>query len=329
MTSSALFVFDDGTTPTVQQVPLSGLHGNGDTLVRIHWSAINYKDALAVSGTGKIVRGSFPFVPGIDMAGEVVSSESDLWQPGDAVLMTGWGLGETMWGGYSTFQKLPSDKLLRIPDGFSMRHAMIAGTAGLTAMLGVLALERHGRAPSAGDVLVTGSSGGVGSFAVMALSHAGFNVVAATGSPDAGDYLRALGASDVVGRQQFEEGAARPLDSARWSGAIDSVGGATLANILSTTDRHGCVAACGLVGGHDLSTTVFPFILRGIQLIGIDSNTCPNDLREVAWSRLADLAGHHDMDAMSRTVRLDQIPEACQDVLSGRSRGRLVVDLTT
>lgn len=328
MTASALFVFDDGTIPTVRQIPISDLDGAGDTLVRIHWSAINYKDALAVSGTGKIVRGAFPFVPGIDMAGEVVSSESNRWQPGDTVLMTGWGLGETMWGGFSTYQRLPSDKLLRIPDGFSMRDAMIAGTAGLTAMLGVLALEQHGRVPAGGDILVTGSSGGVGSFAVMALAHAGFTVVAATGSPDAGDYLRALGASQVVDRTQFEGGATRPLDSARWSGAIDSVGGATLANILSTTDRHGCVAACGLVGGHELSTTVFPFILRGIQLVGIDSNTCPNALRETAWTRLAGLARQHDMDAMSRTVRLDQVPEACQDVLSGKSRGRLVVDLT-
>ena len=328
MTASALFVFDDGTKPAVRDIRVSELKGAGDTVVRVRWSAINYKDALAVSGTGKIVRGAFPFVPGIDMAGEVVSSDSEQWEPGDAVLMTGWGLGETMWGGYSTYQRLPSDKLLRIPEGLSMRHAMVAGTAGLTGMLGVLALERNGRVPGDGEVLVTGSSGGVGSFAVMALAHAGYSVVAATGSPDATDYLRALGASRVVDRTQFETGAARPLDSARWSGAIDSVGGATLANILSTTDRHGCVAACGLVGGHELSTTVFPFILRGVQLVGLDSNTCPNVLRERAWSRLADLARHHDMDSLSRTIRLDQVTHACQDVLRGNSRGRLVVDMT-
>jgi acrylyl-CoA reductase (NADPH) len=300
---------------------------DGDTLVRVHWSAINYKDALAVTGKGKIIRGAFPFVPGIDLAGEVIQTSSDRFKEGDRVLCTGWGLGETVWGGYSRIQRVQSENLIPMPPDLDLRSAMIAGTAGLTAMLGTMEIEAAKVDPASGDVLVTGASGGVGTFAIMSLAAAGYRVVASTGSPESSEWLRGLGAADIVARAELEGGAKRPLDSARWIGAIDAVGGTTLEHIISTTARHGCIAACGLVAGPNVNTTVFPFILRGIRLVGIDSNTCPNAMRSMAWQRIADLARTRDFASLAETVTLDEVPDVCQRVIQGATRGRIVVSL--
>ncbi|MEQ9104313.1 MAG: MDR family oxidoreductase [Rhodothermales bacterium] len=326
----ALFV-DDTTTPRARLRSLSpdDLPEGGDTLVRVHWSAINYKDALAVTGNGKIIRGAYPFVPGIDLAGEVIETSSDRFQSGDRVLCTGWGLGENVWGGYSQLQRVQSENLLPLPTDMDPRAAMIAGTAGLTAMLGTMEIEDAGVNPDAGDVLVTGASGGVGSFAIMSLAAAGYRVVASTGSMNHRDWLTDLGADAIIERSELETGAKRPLDSARWAGAIDSVGGTTLEHIISTTARHGCISACGLVAGADVHTTVFPFILRGIRLVGIDSNTCPNDVREVAWQRIAELARNRDFTSLAETIPLDAVPQMCERVVRGETRGRVLVEVGT
>ncbi len=299
----------------------------GRILVRNEWSGINYKDALAVTGKGKIIRSSLPFVPGIDMAGTVVESGSEHFQEGDRVLATGWGIGEEHWGGYSEYQWLDEAWLLPIPDSLSTRNAMIVGTAGFTAMLSVLELEQQGLPPGSGDFLVTGATGGVGSFAVMLLSQLGFDVTAATGKPQAHEYLRSLGATNFISRDVLSEGALRPLDRGRWAGCVDSVGSTTLEAVLSCTKRHGVVAACGLAGGHELNTTVFPFILRGVRLIGIDSNTCPMADRKIAWSRLADLSQTRDLGEIAHEVKLEDIPSACDTLMSGGIMGRYVVRL--
>ncbi len=326
----ALYV-NDATTPraTLQSLTTDDLPKGGDTLVRVRWSAINYKDALAVTGKGKIIRGAYPFVPGIDLAGEVIETSSDRFQQGDPVLCTGWGLGENVWGGYSQIQRVHSENLLPVPKGLDPRAAMVAGTAGLTAMLATMEIEGAGVQSASGDILVTGASGGVGSFAIMCLAKAGYRVVASTGSPDNRDWLTDLGADAIMDRAELEAGAKRPLDSARWAGAIDAVGGTTLENIISTTARHGCISACGLVAGADVHTTVFPFILRGIRLVGIDSNTCPNDVREIAWQRIAELARARDFTSLAETIPLEGVPQMCDRVVRGETRGRVLVDLGT
>jgi len=308
----------------VETLPLSNLKNEGDVVVRVSWSGINYKDALAVTNTGKIIRGDFPFVPGIDLAGVVESSESPDFNKGDLVLSTGWGLGENIWGGYSSLQRLKASSLLKIPAGLSARDAMIVGTAGLTAMLAVLEIEK-GPLGKIGPYLVTGATGGVGSFAVMALANAGYDVVAATGKADSHAYLRSLGASEIVERATLSASAKHSLDKARWSGCVDSVGSTTLESVISTTARHGTIAACGLAGGAELSTTVYPFILRGVRLIGIDSNTCPNEVRLVAWNRLALLAKAKDFGSLATEVALHDIPEASMRLMKGQVSGRIVV----
>lgn len=300
----------------------------GDVLVAVQYSSLNYKDGLAVTGKGKIIRGSYPFVPGIDLVGTVVASQSPQFAEGDVVVGTGWGLGELHWGGYSQQQRLRSDWLVPLPAGLSPKAAMVVGTAGLTAMLSVLALEAHGIGPDRGEVVVTGASGGVGSMAVALLGALGYTVVASTGSAAAHDYLRGLGAARVIDREELGRGPARPMDSARWAGAVDAVGGETLAAILSQLDRHGCVAACGLAGGASLQTTVFPFILRGVSLLGIDSNTCPNDLRRTAWERIAGTLSAETLDRMTAgVISLGEVPEASERILRGGVQGRLVVDV--
>lgn len=327
MSFNALVVQNGPERAAIRPLVQSDLPRSGNVLVRVDWSSINYKDALAVTGKGKIIRADLPFVPGIDLAGTVVESDTPEFPVGSSILSTGWGVGEVTWGGYSRYQWMSSDWLVPVPDGLSTREAMIVGTAGFTAMLSLQAIQRHGLPTDAGPVLVTGATGGVGSFSVMLLAAAGYEVVAVTGKPEATSYLQELGAADVLPRSTFEEGARRPLDSGDWAGCVDSVGSRVLEAVLSRTKTHGAVAACGLAGGHELNTTVFPFILRGVRLIGIDSNTCPQAPRRQAWDGLRDLARRVDFERIARDVSLSMVPDACQQLMDGGIQGRYVVDL--
>jgi acrylyl-CoA reductase (NADPH) len=299
----------------------------GDVLIDVSHSALNYKDGLAVAGKGKIIRGSFPFVPGIDLAGSVVESTNGAYSRGDRVVLTGWSTGEERWGGYAERARARAEHLVRIPDGMTDADAMHAGTAGVTAALAAEALARLGVAPGAGSVCVTGASGGVGSFAVALLAHAGYDVHAVTGSADAHDYLRRLGASTVVDRAELEA-PAPALGKARWEGAVDTVGGGMLAHVIATTGRHGVVAACGNAGGAELHTTVFPFILRGVVLYGVDSNTADPEQRADAWSRLAAAHAAGVLRAIERTtIKLEEVPEWAERITRGETTGRVVVEL--
>ncbi len=319
---------DRGTlSASVESVPSRANPNDGAVSVKVLYSAINYKDALAVAGRGKIIRGEYPFVPGIDLVASVVDGGDSLFHEGEMVIGTGWGLGETWWGGYSEYQKLRPEWLVRLPEGMDPVTAATAGTAGLTAMLSAIAIESAGVRPSAGPVLVTGASGGVGSLSVLFLSSLGYAVVASTGKPEAESYLRELGASEIQDRGALAAGASQPLDSARWAGAVDNVGGSTLEAILSGVGRHGVVASCGLVGGAEFSSTVFPFILRGVRLVGIDSNTCPVERRKEAWQRIGRMLSADRASQISRPVVLEDVAAACGDILAGRVRGRLIVPL--
>ena len=259
----------------------------GAITVDVLYSGINYKDGLAVTGRGKVIRAPFPFIPGIDFSGRVVTSEAPGFAAGDLVVQTGGGCGETFWGGYTQRQCVQADSLVKVPAELSCEQCMIMGTAGVTAMLSVMALEKHGLAPEHGEVVVTGASGGVGSFAVALLSGLGYRVVASTGTGKAAAGLTALGAARIIDREVLGSGPRRPLESACYAGAIDTLGGATLAAVISRLERHGCVAACGNVTGADLHTTVYPFILRGASILGIDSNFPSPDDRRTVWRRLA------------------------------------------
>ena len=309
----------------IANLSTSDLPVQGESLVRILYSSLNYKDGLAVSGKGKIVRGAFPFVPGIDLVGEVVQSTGSRFGPGTIVIGTGWGIGENHWGGYSSFQYLKDDWLVELPKSLDPFRAMVAGTAGLTAMLSVMEIEE--RAPDSGAVVVTGASGGVGSLSVAFLAKQGYEVVASTGKSDATGYLIELGAAEVIDRHDLSAGAARPLDSAEYVGAVDSVGGTTLEKILSVTGRHGVIALCGLAGGAAFSSTVFPFILRGVSLVGIDSNTCPASRRESAWDRIGDMLDSSLADRIARVEPLGELPRLADEIVSGRVTGRVVIDI--
>ncbi|MFN2114161.1 MAG: MDR family oxidoreductase [Anaerolineae bacterium] len=300
---------------------------DGDTVVRVAFSDLNYKDALAVADKGRILQ-RLPLVPGIDLVGAVVESATGQHAVGDSVLINGYGIGEGHWGGYTQLTRVRSDWLVPVPAGLTAWQAAAIGTAGYTAMLSVMALEDHGVAPGDGPVAVTGASGGVGSYAVALLAKAGYEVVASTGRPRTAPYLRRLGATDVIGREVLEEASKRPMGSERWAGAVDAVGGATLAGLIATTRRHGSIAACGLAGGHGLETTVFPFILRGVSLLGIDSNFCLHERREEAWDRLAkDLTPETIELIAPHTVALGELPELSIRLLAGDVEGRVVVDL--
>lgn len=297
----------------------------GDVLVRVRYSSLNYKDGLAVTGTSKILR-SLPMVPGIDLAGEVVESASPSYKPGDAVVLTGWGVGEKHWGGFTQLTRVRSEWLVPLPSGLSMLHSMAIGTAGFTAMLCVQALEDAGVRPSEREILVTGAAGGVGSVAVALLANAGFKVAASTGRPQEAEYLRSLGAQRIVDRAEISA-PGRPMETETWAGAIDTVGGDTLAGILRYTAYGGAVAACGLAGGIQLSTSVFPFILRSVKLIGVDSVMVPFAPRQAAWLRLARDLSPALIDSMLQVVPLTQVAELSKTILAGRVRGRIVVDV--
>lgn len=295
----------------------------GDVTVRVAWSTLNYKDALAITGKGPVVR-SFPMVPGIDFAGVVEQSENPAYVPGDKVVLNGWGVGEAHWGGLAGLARVKGDWLVPLEAPFGLRDAMVIGTAGYTAMLCVMALERHGVTPERGEVLVTGAAGGVGSVAVALLARLGFAVVAMTGRPEAAGYLKALGAREVIERGSYAE-PGRPLARERWAGAIDVVGGHVLANVCAAMKYRGTVAACGLAGGMALPATVAPFILRGVTLAGVDSVMCPREERLEAWRRLARDLDPGKLAALATEVPLAEVPEAAARLIEGRVRGRLVV----
>ncbi|TDV35762.1 acrylyl-CoA reductase (NADPH) [Paraburkholderia caballeronis] len=297
----------------------------GDVLVNVEYSTLNYKDGLAITGKGPVVR-RFPMVPGIDFAGTVAASSHPGYAAGDRVVLNGWGVGEAHWGGLAQKARVSGDWLIPLPDGLTPKQTMAVGTAGYTAMLCILALERHGLKPASGDVLVTGANGGVGSFAIALLAKRGYRVVASTGRPQESAYLTGLGAAEIVDRHTLSE-PGKPLQKERWAAAIDSVGSHTLANVCAGIRADGAVAACGLAQGMDLPATVAPFILRGVSLLGVNSVTRPIAERNVAWQRLAQELDHQRLDAMTREIGLGEAIDAASELLQGKVRGRLVVDV--
>ena len=298
----------------------------GEVTVAVEYSTLNYKDAMVLQGIGRLVR-NYPHIPGIDFAGAVERSDSPEFKPGDPVILTGWRVGEVHWGGYAEQARVKASWLVRRPQGLSAAQAMAVGTAGFTAMLAVMALERHGLRPGDGEVLVTGAAGGVGSVAIALLSALGHRVVAATGRPEQRDYLIELGADDLVERAALAVKPSRPLDGERWAGAVDAVGGNTLATILTQLQYHASVAACGLAGGSDLPATVIPFLLRGVNLLGIDSVMCPPEERIEAWQRLARELPLDRLERMTGVVPLSRLPGLAPKILQGEVRGRTVVDI--
>jgi acrylyl-CoA reductase (NADPH) len=296
----------------------------GEVTVRVEWSTLNYKDALAITGKAPVVR-QFPMVPGIDFAGEVVESSDPLYKKGDRVVLNGWGVGETHWGGLSQRARVKGEWLIPLPAQFTSRQAMAIGTAGYTAMLCVLVLERHGITPNHGQILVTGAAGGVGSVAVAILSKLGYTVAAVTGRPAEAEFLKSLGAAEVLERAQFAS-AGKPLGKERWAGAIDVVGSHTLVNICASLKYGGVVAACGLAGGMDFPASVAPFILRGISLAGVDSVMCPRPRRLEAWQRLTRDLDIRKLELLTEEIGLSQAIDQAAALLAGKIRGRTVVN---
>lgn len=298
----------------------------GDVLIDVHYSSVNYKDGLAVMPEGKIVS-SYPFVPGIDLSGIVIESNHPDLQAGDPVLVTGYGLGVSHFGGYSEAARVPAEWVVPLPDGMTLREAMIYGTAGFTAALALHRLEANGLSPASGPVLVTGASGGVGSLATAILAQAGYAVAAVTGKAEAGDFLRRLGAREILPREALLPEKPRPLAKSRWAGAIDPVGGETLAHVLSELQYGGPAAACGLAGGAQLDTTVYPFILRGAALLGIDSVHCPMALRRQLWQRLAREWKPSALQQTANEIAPGELADALASILQGRIMGRTIVPL--
>lgn len=307
----------------VVERPLSNLP-DGDVLVRVAWSSLNYKDALSATGHPGVTK-KYPHVPGIDAAGTVVESRSSDWKRGDEVIVTSYDLGQNTWGGFGQYIRVPAAWVVRRPHGLGARESMILGTAGFTAALSLMALAQHGIKPDAGEVVVSGASGGVGSLAVALLAHGGYRAVASTGKECAHELLRQLGAARIVGRGEVLDASDKPLLATRWAGAIDTVGGQTLATILRSLNRGGCVAACGLVGGIELPLTVYPFILRAVGLIGIDSAECPYDRRVQVWQQLAGDWKAEKLDLLASEITLEQLPEQIDRILGGHAVGRVVL----
>lgn len=298
---------------------------DGDVTVRVSHSTLNYKDGLAITGKGPVVR-RFPMVPGIDLVGAVESSSHPDYKPGDQVVLNGWGVGEVHWGGLAQKARLKGDWLVPLPERFSPQQAMAIGTAGYTAMLCVLALERHGVTPAHGEILVTGAAGGVGSVAIAVLAKLGYTVVAVSGRTEEADYLKRLGASEVLGRAEFAA-PGKPLGKERWAGAVDVVGSHTLANVCATTKYRGVVTACGLAGGMDFPASVAPFILRGVTLAGIDSVMCPRPERLEAWRRLGTDLDISKLETISTEISLADAIPAASKLINGEIRGRVIVDV--
>jgi acrylyl-CoA reductase (NADPH) len=311
--------------PRIERLDESALPA-GEVTVAVEYSTLNYKDGLILNGLGRLVR-SYPHVPGIDFAGTVEQSASPAWKAGDKVVLTGWRVGELSWGGYAEKARVKAAQLVALPQGLTTRRAMAIGTAGFTAMLAVMALEQHGLQPDKGEVLVTGAAGGVGSVAVAVLAKLGYRVIASTGRPEQHDYLGGLGAAGFIDRAELAKPPARPLDAERWAGAIDAVGSTTLASLLTQLKYGASAAACGLAGGNDLPASVVPFLLRGVNLLGIDSVMCPTERRREAWGRLARDLPLEKLDALTEVAPLEALPGLGQKILKGGVRGRVVVDL--
>lgn len=308
----------------LKDLPVASLP-QGEVLVEVRYSSLNYKDGLAVTGKGKVIR-KFPMVCGIDLAGRVLESSSSQFRAGDEVLAVGQSMGESVWGGYTQLARLPADILLPLPQGLTLQQSMAIGTAGFTAMLALIALEHNFLTPDAGEVIVTGAAGGVGSLAVALLAARGYRVAASTGRPELASYLQGLGASKIVDRKELTQ-KVPPLGPERWAGGIDSVGGATLAYLLATTAGYGSIASVGLAGGFELATTVFPFILRNVSLLGINSVQASKPLRQTAWQRLAKEFPLDKLEGVARVEPLSRIRELAEEIMAGKVRGRVVVDV--
>ena len=315
---------DKGTTAAYAEFDEADLM-DGDVTVRVSHSTVNYKDGLAITGKSPVVR-RFPMIPGIDFSGVVESSQSPACKPGDSVIMTGWGMGETHLGAYAAKARVKAEWLVPLPPGLSSAEAMAVGTAGFTAMLAVMALESHGLKPADGPVVVTGAAGGVGSVAIALLKQAGWHVIASTGRTAEADYLKRLGADEIIDRKELSE-PGRPLGKERWAAGVDTVGSHTLANLLAQTKYNGAVAACGLAQGMDLATSVAPFILRGVSLLGIDSVMCSKEKRVAAWTRIARDLDKQALAAMTTHVPFAKVMDVARDILEGKVRGRVVVDM--
>lgn len=326
-TFKALMLTQDDAGKTVAAIRQLGDADlpEGDVLVAVDYSSLNYKDGLAITGKGKIVR-TWPMVPGIDLAGTVLQSDSSDYAAGDKVVLTGWSVGEKYWGGYSQRQRVQSKWLVPLPEGLDSRRAMAIGTAGFTAMLCVMTLEEAGVTPDKGTVLVTGASGGVGSVAVAILTRLGYTVAAVSGRPESEAYLRRLGASQLVTREEMNQ-PPRALEGQRWAGAIDTVGSTLLARVLAEMVYGGCVAACGLAGGADLPTTVMPFILRNVSLRGVDSVMCPVERRKQAWQRLVTDLPADALGEIGHVATLEELPTLAEQIIAGQVRGRVIVDV--
>lgn len=318
---------EDGTVSAgIQEIGEDRLPAEGDVTVAVEYSTVNYKDGLCVTGSGGLVR-NFPHVPGIDFAGTVESSNDDRHKPGDKVVLTGWRVGEVWWGGYAQKARVKADWLVPLPEGLSTKRAMAVGTAGFTAMLSVMALEAHGLKPGGAPVLVTGAAGGVGSVATAILGNLGYEVAAVTGRPETADYLKDLGATQIVAREELAEPSGKPLERESWSGCIDAVGGGMLAKVLTQICYGGSVAAVGLAGGAKLPATVVPFLLRGVNLLGIDSVMRPYDDRVEAWGRVQSDLPMDKLDAMVVDHGLADVLELGPAILKGQVRGRAVIDV--
>lgn len=300
---------------------------DGDVDIAVEYSSLNYKDGMILKGLGRLVR-QYPHIPGVDLAGTVMASRSRLFHPGDRVVLTGWRVGERHWGGYAQKARVQSDWLLPLPENLTTKQAMAVGTAGVAAMLAVMALEEHGLASDKGEVLVTGATGGVGSIALLLLAARGYNVVAVTGRAELHGYLKSLGAATILDRQEFSQPPSGPLESERWAGCVDAVGGAMLARALAQMRYGSSIAAVGLAGGNKLETTVLPFLLRGVNLLGIDSAQCPTPRRREVWQRLARELPLDKLGALTTVARLAELPRLADEILLGRVRGRVVVDVS-
>ncbi|MEX0279564.1 MAG: acryloyl-CoA reductase [Arenibacterium sp.] len=315
------------TSAAVEEIALDDLP-EGDVTVAVEYSTVNYKDGLCIGPGGGLVR-NYPHVPGIDFAGTVEASSDDRYKPGDRVVLTGWRVGEVHWGGYAEKARVKADWLVPLPEGLDTRAAMAVGTAGFTAMLSVMALEDHGLKPDNGAVLVTGAAGGVGSVATAILAHLGYEVAGVTGRPETGDYLKSLGATQIVAREEINETVKRPLEAETWAGCVDAVGGAMLARVLGQMKYGASVAAVGLAGGAGLPATVIPFLLRGVNLLGIDSVMQPYENRLRAWQRIASDLPMDKLEAMIQPATLADLPGLGADILKGQVKGRVVVDVTS
>lgn len=317
---------DRKVSASVEELDVSQLP-DGDVTIAISYSTLNYKDGMVLNGIGRLVR-TYPHVPGIDFSGTVEASSSSDYAVGDKVVLTGWRVGEAHWGGYAEKARVNSDWLVPLPEGLTDKQAMALGTAGFTAMLAVMDLQDHGVTPESGPVLVTGGNGGVGGVAIALLAEAGYEVHASTGRPELADHLKSIGAKEIIVRDELDVVPERPLASERWSGVVDAVAGNTLASVLPQMKYHGAVAACGLAGGAQLNTTVVPFLLRGVKLLGIDSVMCPVDRRRQAWARLAREMHKNALDALTHVISLADLPEQANRILKGETQGRVVVDLS-